>query len=58
MDSAMTTFMLTSLIVGCGALLAYFLFAKTFKPHVGNRPNINIDFDSAKEREDKNRYFS
>ena len=54
----MSTLMFTCIIIGCGALLAFLLFARTFKPHTGDRPNINIDFDSAKEREDKNRYFS
>jgi len=54
----MTTLTFTCIIIGCGALLALLLYTKTFKPHVGNRPDINIDFDSAKEREDKNRYFS
>lgn len=54
----MTTLMFTFIIIGCGALLAFLIFAKTFRPHVGHRPDINIDFDSAKEREDKNRYFS
>ncbi len=54
----MTTLMFTSILVGCGALLAFVLIAKSYKTHPSDRPNINIDFDSAKEREDKNRYFS
>lgn len=54
----MTTLTFTGIIIGCGALLAFVILAKTLRPRIGSRPNINIDFDSAKEREDKNRYFS
>ncbi|MEF2229979.1 MAG: hypothetical protein V3571_03545 [Pseudodesulfovibrio sp.] len=54
----MTTLTLSAIFVGCGALLAYVLFSRVLGTHSGDRPNINIDFDSAKEREDKNRYFS
>jgi len=54
----MDTLTITSLIVGCGAILAFVIFAKTTKTQTTDRPNINIDFDTAKEREDKNRYFS
>lgn len=55
----MDTFTITSIIVGCGVLLAFVLISKgSSKPQTFNRPNINIDFDTAKEREDKNRYFS
>lgn len=55
----MDTIEIASLIAGCGILLAFVLFAKnSTKPRTTDRPNINIDFDMAKEREDKNRYFS
>jgi len=54
----MTTLTLTAIFVGCGALLAYVVCSRVFGTQTGNRPSINIDFDSAKEREDKNRYFS
>ena len=54
----MTTLTLTAIFVGCGALLACVIFSRMLRPHSGDRPSINIDFDSAKEREDKNRYFS
>jgi len=55
----MDTIAITSLIVGCGILLVFVLIAKnTTKTRTTDRPNINIDFDMAKEREDKNRYFS
>lgn len=50
--------MIISLIVGAGTILAFVLFNRTTKPRTSDRPNINIDFDTAKEREDKNRYFS
>lgn len=50
--------MIASLIVGAGAILAFAVYAKSSKPSPTNRPSINIDFDTAKEREDKNRYFS
>lgn len=55
----MDTIAITSLIVGCGIILAFVLVTKTTtKTRTSNRPDINIDFDMAKEREDKNRYFS
>lgn len=55
----MDTIAITSLLVGCGILLAFVLIAKsTTNTRTSQRPNINIDFDSAKEHEDKNRYFS
>lgn len=54
----MDTLMIASLIVGAGTVLAFVLFAKTAKTGPTDRPAINIDFDTAKEREDKNRYFS
>ncbi|MBI9080363.1 MAG: hypothetical protein JEY79_11565 [Pseudodesulfovibrio sp.] len=55
----MDTIAITSLIVGCGILLVFVLISKsTNKTRTTIRPNINIDFDMAKEREDKNRYFS
>jgi len=54
----MDTLLIASLIVGAGTVLAFAIFAKSSKPGPSNRPNINIDFDTAKEREDKNRYFS
>jgi len=50
---------IASIIIGCGTLLAFLLIAKnTNKTRTTNRPDINIDFDTAKEHEDKNRYFS
>ncbi len=49
---------IASIIVGCGAILGFVLYAKGSRTQTTNRPNINIDFDTAKEREDKNRYFS
>lgn len=49
---------IASLIVGCGVVLGFVVYLKSTKPHTTNRPSINIDFDTAKEREDKNRYFS
>ena len=55
----MDTITITSLIIGCVILLVFILIAKrTTKTQATTRPNINIDFDTAKEREDKNRYFS
>lgn len=54
----MTTLTITVLLVGCGALLAYVIYNRVFKAQTRERPSINIDFDTAKEREDKNRYFS
>ena len=54
----MDTLMIASLIVAAGLVLAFAIFSKSSKPGPTNRPNINIDFDTAKEREDKNRYFS
>jgi hypothetical protein len=54
----MTTFAMTTLIVCGGALIAFILLARGSKSKATSRPSINIDFDTAKEREDKNRYFS
>lgn len=54
----MTTLTITILLVGCGSLLAYVILNRIRKSSTRQRPSINIDFDNAKEREDKNRYFS
>lgn len=54
----MDTLTLTFIIVGCVAVLGFIVYSMTFKTQPHDRPNINIDFDTAKEREDKNRYFS
>ncbi|MGL1862192.1 MAG: hypothetical protein OCC46_06690 [Pseudodesulfovibrio sp.] len=49
---------ITSIVIGAAALLGFLFFSKSSKPSINGRPDINIDFDNAKEREDKNRYFS
>lgn len=49
---------LASIAVCGGALLAIIVVARNTRPRTTDRPNIDIDFDTAKEREDKNRYFS
>jgi hypothetical protein len=54
----MNTFAMTTLILCGGGLIAFILIARGFKTRAADRPSINIDFDTAKEREDKNRYFS
>ncbi|QGY41040.1 hypothetical protein GM415_13190 [Pseudodesulfovibrio cashew] len=54
----MDTILITSIIVGCVAAVGFILYAVNSKRKPHERPNINIDFDLAKEREDKNRYFS
>jgi hypothetical protein len=55
----MDTLAIISIIIGCGIILAFVLVAKkNTKTGTTNRPTINIDFDTAKGREDKNRYFS
>ncbi|MFH1913920.1 MAG: hypothetical protein ABIK45_06580 [Pseudomonadota bacterium] len=54
----MNTLATTTLILCGGALVAFILMARGSKGRTSTRPSINIDFDTAKEREDKNRYFS
>ncbi|WP_157871233.1 hypothetical protein [Pseudodesulfovibrio piezophilus] len=54
----MDTLLIASIIVGAGTVLAFVLLCRTPKTRTTDRPSINIDFDTAKEREDKNRYFS
>jgi hypothetical protein len=54
----MTTFAMTTLILCGGALVTFILLVRGAKSRSVTRPSINIDFDTAKEREDKNRYFS
>lgn len=53
----MDTFTLIAIIVACIGVLGFMILNRTPKSKVDSRPNINIDFDNAKEREDKNRYF-
>ncbi|WP_243546078.1 hypothetical protein [Pseudodesulfovibrio tunisiensis] len=54
----MDTYQIIALIIGCIALLFIICFRRAIKAKAPDRPGINIDFDTAKEREDKNRYFS
>ncbi|MDC0335355.1 hypothetical protein OAN24_00450 [Pseudodesulfovibrio sp.] len=54
----METLAITTLIIGASAILGFIVYSKSAKPRTSDRPDINIDFDTAKEREDKNRYFS
>jgi len=54
----MNTFATTTLIICGSALIVFIMLARGSKTKTANRPSINIDFDTAKEREDKNRYFS
>lgn len=58
MLSAMDTITITTILIVCGVLLGILLVSKTTRTRTTDRPIINIDFDTAKEREDKNRYFS
>lgn len=53
----METLAITTLIIGASAILGFIVFSRSSKQRT-NRQDINIDFDTAKEREDKNRYFS
>jgi hypothetical protein len=54
----MDNLLLTSIFVGSVLILGIVLYTKNAKSRPNERPGINIDFDTAKEREDKNRYFS
>jgi len=54
----MNTLAMTTLVLCAGAFVAFILMARSAKRRPTARPSINIDFDTAKEREDKNRYFS
>jgi len=54
----METILISSIIVGAVAVFGVILYAVKAKNKPNERPGINIDFDTAKEREDKNRYFS
>lgn len=54
----MDTLTITLIIVGCAAVIGFAAYSMTSKTQPNDRPDINIDFDTAKEREDKNRYFS
>ena len=49
---------LTSIGLACAFAAALLIFFKTNKNQSNDRPSINIDFDTAKDREDKNRYYS
>ena len=53
----METITFIALIVVCLGILGFLLLNRTPKSKIDSRPAINIDFDTAKEREDKNRYF-
>lgn len=48
---------LIALIVACLGILGFMLLNRAPKSKIDSRPPINIDFDTAKSREDKNRYF-
>lgn len=53
----MHTYTIIALIVACLGIAGFVLSTRQPKSKVDSRPAINIDFDTAKEREDKNRYF-
>lgn len=54
----MNTLLIASIAAGSVLILGIVLYTKNAKRKPDERPSINIDFDTAKEREDKNRYFS
>jgi len=54
----MNTLLITTIVAGSVLILGVVLYTKNAKRKPSERPTINIDFDTAKEREDKNRYFS
>lgn len=44
-------------LIICAVILVFAIAVKSFKKKSPTRPPINIDFDTAKDREDKNRHF-
>lgn len=54
----METLLIASIALGSAILVGFIMYTKGARTRPNERPHINIDFDTAKEREDKNRYFS